>query len=462
MHGEYGLTRSSVNLRSEPNLKSHIIEALNAQEHVEILGVADKMLHVESTRWHPPILGYTLKSSIVQYQDIPRIFPSVELGNGFTIPSVPKSLPLSAFLSWLESGAESPWLPADYLAAIEAGEKPSVGEMIRTVISDHRNDWDPWVTEVKAQGRETSATMDEWLVVLTGGREMWSLRAERLFTQPTIHAAAPAWVIPPDIVHWTGHVSLNDKEPKYKLWYEVEFSKLDREFKGWYRADLLQEYIFPTPQIDQTIPANKDKVFDLTHAPIRLPADPEIEAARKAKRQAAQYIDIAGATGKTKIHHNLCGQFCVAALAGMDVIPILKLWLAADNKRAKLILNNDYGTTIVDLKNMLDTVNKSSEFFRAEGGIAPITPGYIRNMLDTGRMAIIGTGIYSYTGVVKWSRHTRHWLVIEDIVPVGSSGWLRVYNSFANREEVYSFDDVFDTLSRSAIGLWVEPARPGL
>jgi len=351
-------------------------------------------------------------------------------------------------------------LPADYLAEIKAGQKPSVGEIIRSVITERRADWDSWVAEVKAQGRVALATMDEWLVVLAGGKEMWSLRAERIFTQPSIHAAAPAWVIPPDIVHWTGHVNLNDQEPKYKTWYEVQFTKLDREFKGWYKADLLQDYIFPTPQIDTTIPANRDKIFDLTRPLIRLPADPEIEAARKAKRQAAQYIDIAGATGKTKIEHNLCGQFCVAALAGIDVIPLLKQWLVLDTKRAKLILDNDYGTSIQDLQTMLDMVNKKSEFFRAEASVAPITPSYIRKMLDGGRMAIVGTGITAYTGVIKWTSHTRHWIVIEDIVRVGTGGWVRLYNPFPNREEVYPFEVVFDTLSRSAIGLWVEPTRP--
>jgi hypothetical protein len=50
--------------------------------------------------------------------------------------------------------------------------------------------------------------------------------------------------------------------------------------------------------------------------------------------------------------------------------------------------------------------------------------------------------------------------VIEDIIRVGSNGWVRVYNPFSDHEEVYPFDVVFDAVSGSAIGLWVEPTRP--
>jgi hypothetical protein len=455
---ETGLTCSSVNLRGTPDLKSGVIEALNPQEHVQILEDMGNMLKVQSTRWTPPILGYVLKSAIIQRKADTQIFPKIDLGSGIAIPAVPASLPVSTFISWLDSQDESPWLPADYLAAIKSGQQPSVGGLIREAISNHRSDWDAWVSEIKQQDRLTTATMDEWLVILSGGREMWSFRTERIFAQPSQSSAAPAWITPKDVLHWTGHIQINNQEPKYKTWYEVEFTKLDKEFKGWYKASLLEEFIIPTPDTDLTIPKNKDNVFDLSHPLLRLPADPEIDAARKAGLAGAQYINIGEATGKAKVNHNLCGQFCAAALGASDIIPFLRGWLTA-YAGAKTILETDSGTSIQDLQSMLDLFNKKYEFFRAEASIIPLTPAYLRKMLDSGRMAIVGTGI-TYNGVLKWNSHIRHWVVIEDIIRVGSNGWVRVYNPFSDHEEVYPFDVVFDAVSGSAIGLWVEPTRP--
>jgi hypothetical protein len=458
MDAENGLTCSSVNLRGSPDLKTGVIEALGPQEHVRVLEEAGAMLKVETTEWQPPASGYVLKSAIMRTKADREIFPKIQVGHSMQIPSVPSSLPLSAFLTWLDSGKESPWLPANYVDIIRSGQQPSVGALIREAISNYRSDWDAWVAEIKSQGREASATIDEWLVILTGGRPMWSFRTERIFAQPSQSSAAPAWVTPKDVVYWTGHVRVNEQEPKYKTWFEVELTKLDREFRGWYKAGLLEEFIFPAAGTDLTVAGNKDTVFDLARPQLRLPADPEIDLSRKAARAAAQYIDVKGALGWGQINHNLCGEFCVAALAASDVIPLLKQWLAS-SPNAKGILDKDTGTSLADLQAMLDASRKKYESFRAEASIAPLTPGYLRKMLDTGRMAIAGVGITN-TGVLKWNSGIRHWVVIEDIIRVGSSGWVRLYNPFPNREEVYPFDVVFDTISRSGIGLWVEPTRP--
>ncbi|HEX2697752.1 MAG TPA: SH3 domain-containing protein [Anaerolineales bacterium] len=456
MDADHGLTCSSVNLRSQPDLKSRVVEALDPQEHVQILQEAGDMLEVQATKWKPPIMGYLLKSAVIRNEPTQEIFPKVDLGS-FAIPSVPPSLPFQIFSAWLDSGMESPWLPASYLDAIRSGQQPSVGNLIRQSVSLRRSEWDAWVTEIKTQGREATATIDEWMVILSGGRGMWSFRTERIFAQPSQSSAAPAWVMPKDVLRWTGHVRINDKETKYKTWYEVEFTKLDRQFKGWYKASLLEEFVTPTPDTDLTIPENKDKVFDLKRSQLRLPMDPEIDEARKASRRAFQFIDIKGALGWAQINHNLCGQFCVASLGGSDVIPLLKQWLSS-SPRAKGVLEKDFGTSIADLEVMLDALKRKYEFFRAEASVAPLTPGYLRKMLDAGRMAIVGTGL-APDGAIKWNSRIRHWIVIENLIRVGNSGWVRIYNPYFNREEVYSFETVFDTLSRSAIGLWVEPAH---
>jgi hypothetical protein len=252
---------------------------------------------------------------------------------------------------------------------------------------------------------------------------------------------------------------VNNQEKKYKKWYEVEFSKLDSDFKGWYKADLLEEYVFPDTVSQLVLPENRDTVFDLSSPSLRLPADPEIGAARKAGRRAAQYIDIQAALGQSRINHNLCGEFCVAALHGTDLVPLLHQWIPAYSD-AKSILNGDRGTSIPDLQSLLDASGLKHEFFRGEASVAPLTPGYFRKMLDAGKMAIVGVGI-THSGILKFNSGIRHWVVIEDVIRVENTGWVRLYNPFGNKEEIYLFDEVFGSNAASGAGLWVELIQTG-
>ena len=109
---------------------------------------------------------------------------------------------------------------------------------------------------------------------------------------------------------------------------------------------------------------------------------------------------------------------------------------------------------------MLDMLGVKHEYYRAVGSTSPITPNYVRRKLDMGMMAIVFTGVTPY-GVVSSRSPIRHWVVVEDVLRVGSGGWLRVHNPFTNREETYLFDEVFDLPARDSIGLWVEPRFGG-
>jgi hypothetical protein len=136
---------------------------------------------------------------------------------------------------------------------------------------------------------------------------------------------------------------------------------------------------------------------------------------------------------------------------------LLQRWLAA-YPRAQEIIEKDRGTSIPDLQAMLDVSGLKHEFYRSVSSTSPITPTYVRRKLDTGMMAIVFTGVTPY-GAVKSRSPIRHWVVVEDILRVAGSGWLRVYNPFTNREQVCRFDEVYDLPSRDSIGLWVEPGR---
>lgn len=455
MDAEYALSRSSVNLRLEPTASSPVIHAIQPQERLLVVGASGDMLEVESARWQPPLRGFLPATAVVRSTNAAAVFPQVELYAGTRIPAVPISLPLITFIGWLQSDTECPWLPPSYAEAIQRGDQPSIGKAIRDLISSQRPQWDAWVGEVASDGRLDSATLDEWIVRSQAGRDMWSIRAERIFTDPSEHAATLGWVVPEDVLRWTGRVRNNPKERKYRLWYEVELTKGDRTLQGWYKASLLDEFFAFNPSSDPAIPENRLLVFNLGRALLRLPGDPEIEAARQSGRAGAQFIDIRRALGHGMLHHNLCGPFCAAALAGTDVIPLLERWLAA-YPRAREILSNDRGTSIPDLQSMLDTFGLKHEYYRAVGSTSPVTPNYVRRKLDTGMMGIVFTGVTPY-GVVSSRSSIRHWVVVQDILRVGSGGWLRVYNPFTNHEETYLFDEVFDLPSRDSIGLWVEP-----
>ncbi len=152
MDPEFGLACSSVNLRGEPNIKSHVIEALDPQDHLQVIEDAGDMYKVQATKWHPPVTGYALKSAVFVDRLTQEMFPRVVIKAGLAIPAVPPSLPLSTFLSWLASGKESPWLPADYADAISSGEQPPVGSVVRQVISDNRSAWDAWISRDPVSG----------------------------------------------------------------------------------------------------------------------------------------------------------------------------------------------------------------------------------------------------------------------------------------------------------------------
>jgi len=460
MESEYGISRSSIDMRLAPDPSAPVVHALQPQERLRILGASGDMLEVESARWQPPIRGFVPASGVVRTTGQQQAFPQVDLGGGISVPSVPISLPLLSFIVWLQTEAESPWLPPSYVEAMKRGDRPSVGTVLRGLIAANRSEWDSWVGEVVAEGRLDSATLDEWIVRHQGGRDMWSIRAERIFSDPSEHSVTLGWVAPEDILRWTGRVRQNDRERKYRTWYEVELTKAGKCILGWYKAALLDEYITPTEKTDLSVEENRHGVFETSRPRLRLPADSEIGESQRAGRAGAQFIDVRGALGQGLLHHNLCGEFCAAALGASDVIPLLQKWLAA-YPRARDILAGDRGTSIPDLQSMLDLLGLKHEYYRSVGSTSPVTPTYVRRKLDAGLLAIVFTGVTPY-GVVKSRSPIRHWVVVEDIVRVAGSGWLRVYNPFNNREETYRFDEVYDLPSRDSIGLWVEPARPAI
>jgi hypothetical protein len=325
---------------------------------------------------------------------------------------------------------------------------------MRKAFEGYRESWKEWYADIVKNNLLKTATLGDWYTVISGGKEMWSFRPERIFKEPTERSLGLGWASPADILHWTGRARYSEREWKYKLWYEVELVKMGRVIKGWYKAALLEEFVIPQTFIEANDRAGIAALFDMSRPKLRLPADPEITEAILAKRNAPQYINVQNATGRRKINYNLCGQFCIAALCGVDVIPLVRKWYQS-SKRGKAVIDGDRGTLVFDLEEMLGLFNVHSETFRPEQSVAPATPGYLEGMLQKGKKAVIGAGL-TRTGEAAYNASIRHWLVLTDIVRMGNSGWVRVYNSFFNREEVYPYQRIFNTGAATGIGLWVD------
>ncbi|HEU0296361.1 MAG TPA: hypothetical protein VFR47_26730 [Anaerolineales bacterium] len=447
-------SRSSNNLHVSPDLKSRVIEILAPNDPVEILEDLGEMVKVSSRRLSPPLHGYMSKAAVAQRIPNLNIFSPIQLDNGTQLDSVPADLLAIEFESWLQARGEPTWL-------FEDGNAPFlVGDKLRAEFELFREAWTEWFSEVLENNRTRTATMNEWFTVLNGGREMWSFRPERIFLKPTENSAGIGWASPKDILHWNGRVAYTPTEWKYKEWCEVELTKFGKTIKGWYKAALLEEFVLPEVYVEANDRTAIAALFDMSRPRVRIPADPEIADAIKAQRHAPQYINVLNAIRKNKVNYNLCGQFCVAAVCGVDVIPLLKKWYQTGLARAKTVLENDRGTVIYDLQNMLSLYNLKSELFRPEPSIAPATPMYLEKMLKSGKIAIIGTGI-TRTGEISINASIRHWLVITDIVRMGNGGWVRVYNGYFNQEEVYPYRNLFDMGISSSLGLWVETLPSG-
>lgn len=455
-----GRMRASIQLRENASANAAITESLGPATPVEIIEDQGDWVKVKASRLTHAIPGWVLREALAFPREEMEVFPQITLATGETFPSAPSSLKAVDLSNWLESAGGKPdWIPQNTWNQLSGAERQTVTDDIRSAVQQRQNEWDAWTANIAASGRREEALLEEWLVVLRGGMDVWTVRTEMLYSEAAEKKGHQGWVIESDIMRWTGRIKRNDQELKYKIWYEATLYKTNKLLKGWFKGDLVDPYIYPTRENDTAIPSNLENQFDLGRPLLRHPADPEIDAAVAANRTGYQYIDIINALGRSKIHHNLCGEFCVAALAGVDVIPLLNQWKAAYPK-ALDIMKNDTGTGLTDVLSMLKLFDLKSEEYRHSPSITAISPMRLLKRIQEGKMAFSGVGIYKSNGKLcgkepNNSKTTRHWVVLEDVIPVGNNGWVRIYNPFRNREEVYTYDLFIESVGQFPIGLWV-------
>ena len=102
-------SRSSNNLHVSPDTKSKVIEVLNPNDPVDLIEDLGEMVKVASKRLSPPLVGYMLKSAIVQRIPKINIFSPIQLEDGTQLKAVPSDLLAVEFESWLQSRGEPTW-----------------------------------------------------------------------------------------------------------------------------------------------------------------------------------------------------------------------------------------------------------------------------------------------------------------------------------------------------------------
>lgn len=448
-----GRTRAEVELRAASSLKSNFVDRLPTDCKVEILENTNRTFKVKPTSIKSGVSGYLPSIAVIQKPESIELFPKIQdPKSNRKFNTVPESLKLSEFLEWANNKKSVlPWLSAHDRASINPTK---IEEIIQQIISNtlgKKAEWGDWIQAIKANERFGEATMKEWIVMLAGGREMFSIRDHIVYTYPDRADEHQGWILSGQIARWNGVIKKGKKNGELRNFCEVDFYRINKEMHGFIREELLEDYVYPDPNTDVEIDSNREHVFDLKARRIRLPEDDEIIEAKNKGYTASQYIDVFKATQKHLIHFSLCGEICVAMITNNDIIPLLKNWLDSGFWRAPAILKDPHeGTSVADLQSILEIYDLNGEVYSS----IPTSTAKIKAKLDEGKIAIVGAGINS-AGVVLPKGRIRHWVVLTDIIPSGNNGWVRVYNPFHNQEEVYRYDD-FIASSGVGAGLWIQ------
>ena len=448
----FARTRADVDVRASANAGSNILERFPTDCLVEVLEEQGDWYKIKPVRLKRTVSGYVHRQGLL-FQSLaqPVVFPLIASPGGvFWGDSVPGSLPVVDFQRWQVAGGKPDWIAQEIWDDLTVSEQLALSDEMLASIYANQSEWDAWVQEIADSSHLAQAIMKEWIIQVQGGREMFAIRDHYIYEKPASSGKYFGCALKGQVMRWTGKVQSSIEGELTRMFYEVMFYRMSREMCGWFRADLLGEYIFPNDENDPQIDSNAQNVFDLSFPILRHPQDMQIADAKKAGYAGAQYIDVFEATGKHLRHFCLCGEFCVATLANQDIIPALSAWIKSNYWRVFAILNNAHeGTSIGDLQSLLRVVGLQGELYSS----MPTTPQKIKERLAQGQFAISGCGINS-AGKVKADGKIRHWVIVEDIIPVGNSGWVRIYNPFNNQEEIYTYH-LFMTSAGTGTGLWV-------
>jgi hypothetical protein len=206
---------------------------------------------------------------------------------------------------------------------------------------------------------------------------------------------------------------------------------------GWVDTYNLESF---SSDLDTTSPALNLDVDMIYH----------LENPLTGEEYTTQYISLKDIGYKTK-HYNLCGEFCVAALDGIYVQDLISSWKSvytyADHR-----LKNDESTSIYDLGFMLNSVEITHKTETFSPSTKPLTASDF-----VGKKAIVGVGINN-AGKILEDGKIRHWVVILGCVPYMTTGFVRIYNPFTNKEELVDFRVLYKSMCPGGLGttlIWI-------
>lgn len=464
MQPYFAITRSITNLYEKPDINQNVIDVLRANLSLKILSEEDKWVKVRPLGSRT---GWVIRSAVL----IPEkdFHPFSLLSQSETpsskIPTIPSWVNPNDIIQWLGLGGKPNWISEDYWNTLTIEMQKGILEALRKAMATRIKEWNTWLAEIQSEGRFKEATLDEWFTILNGGKRLWSLWQEKLYKEYSSQSEMLTWTTPKDILTWTGHIRRNLNDP-FKTWFEISINKSDYEITGWFRnPDLLDEYIPPKPENDPAIDENAEHIFNLNDRPLYIPSDKEIREAVQSGFSAAQYIDLIAVTGRSLRHFNLCGIFSIAALGNSDVIPTLKRWMEGYPRAKEIIFDPGEGTGLGDLKSLLNMFKLNYTDFDSrnlQDRLTILSPKRLHEKLISGYMLVAGVNIKS-NGRLSGEGNIRHWVIIEDAAPVGNSGWVRIYNSFHNSDEVYTFKTFSaafnDSGTLAGVGIWVKHPR---
>lgn len=442
-------TRADVDVFSSPRIKGERLgDRFPTDCLVEVSEDQDGWCKITPVNMQRANSGYVPHAAL--------IFPNPPaLPNASPLPAatlLPPTTLLADFQAWQVLGGQPTWIDNATWASLDAAGQTAVREALLAPVLANQARWDAWQADVTLASRLGEACMDEWTVILAGGREVFVIRDHYVYKTPVQNGSYFGCASRGQIMRWTGGVRFNLEDGKKVTFYDVEFYRMSLFMRGWFRADLTAEYIYPSTQNDPHVPANAANVFDLSVSLLRHPQDPEISPERQKGINGAQYIDVFRATKRHLVHWSLCGEFCIAALAGSDIIPTLQMWVESHYTYIHEILDNPHmGTNLSNLRSILDLFGMTYQEYSS----IPTSPRRVKDRLQQGEFVLAGCGI-NRSGDVLSDGTIRHWVVILDVLPAGNSGWVRVYNPFFNREEVYEYN-LFMTSSGVGAGMWIRP-----
>jgi len=228
-------------------------------------------------------------------------------------------------------------------------------------------------------------------------------------------------------------------------WTEIKFieyvNSKEIERRGWVQDVYLEDYVDD--------PDSRGFEVNIPH-----PTPDSTDAAQyMVWRKDAKYV-------------NMCGELCVAFIAGEDIETFLNKWEKMEGSFYKNVIPFDRPTGPDEVNNMLMVYGYPKKYLTLEAGLTDEatglkkSPGRFQRMLAT-HYLIAAVRIDSIAGNIGEGK-VGHWVVVDRVIADGiDRGWVEIYNPFPNKRQVYSYDEFTRSCkAESWTGLWVNRTVP--